>query len=156
MKFSDYRSDIEIIDENWVRLKLITTMLQSRVVVSPHRSEGFGLICAEAIALGLPVIATGYGGNSEFMSEDSLVEYKEIEISEESHQYGAYRGLSKWGDINVNELCVKLDRILNDPIYAKRNVESNKLALNDFYKSFEKNSIFEMPIRKKKKSFKLW
>ena len=156
VKFSNYRSDIEIIDENWVRSKLITTMLQSRVIVSPHRSEGFGLICAEAIALGLPVIATGYGGNSEFMSEDSLVEYQSIEISEESHQYGAFRGLSKWGDINVNELCVKLDRILNDPIYAKRNVESNKLALNDFYKSFEKNSIFEMPIRKKKKSFKLW
>jgi glycosyltransferase involved in cell wall biosynthesis len=156
MKLSDYRSDIEIIDEYWARSRVITTILQSRVVVSPHRSEGFGLICAEAIALGVPVIATGYGGNSEFMSEDSLVDYENVEIPRESHQYGAYRGLSKWGDINVNELCVKLDRIINDPDYAKRNVVANKLTMINFYKTFERNSIFDMSSKKNRKMFKLW
>ncbi len=35
--------------------------------VSLHRAEGFGLCMAEAMAAGLPVIATGWSGNLEFM-----------------------------------------------------------------------------------------
>jgi SAM-dependent methyltransferase len=39
--------------------------------VSLHRSEGFGLTLAEAMLRGKPVIATRYGGNLEFMDEDT-------------------------------------------------------------------------------------
>lgn len=35
--------------------------------VSLHRSEGYGLTMAEAMALGTPVIATAYSGNLDFM-----------------------------------------------------------------------------------------
>ncbi len=38
-------------------------MALSDIVISTHRSEGFGLICAEAMRLGKPVIATGWSGN---------------------------------------------------------------------------------------------
>jgi len=37
--------------------------------VSLHRSEGLGLTMAEAMAFGKPVIATGYSGNLQFMTE---------------------------------------------------------------------------------------
>jgi glycosyltransferase involved in cell wall biosynthesis len=40
----------------------------SDVYVSMHRSEGFGLGMAEAMALGKPVIATSYSGNCDFMN----------------------------------------------------------------------------------------
>ena len=45
--------------------------------VSLHRSEGLGLTMAEAMALGKPVIATGYSGNLHFMTPDNsyLVDY---------------------------------------------------------------------------------
>ena len=39
--------------------------------VSLHRSEGFGLTIAEAMALGKPAIATAYSGNLEFMTEEN-------------------------------------------------------------------------------------
>ncbi len=39
--------------------------------VSLHRSEGFGLTMAEAMALGKPVIATGYSGNLDFMDGET-------------------------------------------------------------------------------------
>ena len=39
--------------------------------VSLHRSEGFGLTIAEAMYLGKPTIATGYGGNLDFMRPDN-------------------------------------------------------------------------------------
>jgi glycosyltransferase involved in cell wall biosynthesis len=38
------------------------------VYVSLHRSEGFGLGMAEAMAIGKPVIGTGYSGNIDFMN----------------------------------------------------------------------------------------
>ena len=46
--------------------------------VSLHRSEGLGLGMAQAMNLGRPVIATGYSGNLEFMTQDNslLVRYK--------------------------------------------------------------------------------
>ena len=39
------------------------------VYVSLHRSEGFGLVMAEAMYLGTPVIATAWSGNTEFMND---------------------------------------------------------------------------------------
>ncbi len=39
--------------------------------VSPHRAEAWGLALSEAMAFGRPVIATGYSGNMEFMSEEN-------------------------------------------------------------------------------------
>lgn len=50
--------------------------------VSLHRAEGFGLTMAEAMALGKPVIATGYSGNLDFMSEGNsfLVQFRETAI----------------------------------------------------------------------------
>jgi glycosyltransferase involved in cell wall biosynthesis len=46
-------------------------------VVSVHRAEGFGLNLADAMAVGKPVIATGYSGNLDFMPPDAsfLVPY---------------------------------------------------------------------------------
>ncbi len=38
------------------------------IVLSLHRSEGFGLVLAEAMLLGRAVIATDYGGNTDFIT----------------------------------------------------------------------------------------
>lgn len=39
--------------------------------LSLHRAEGFGLHLLEALALGKPVIATGWSGNTAFLSEEN-------------------------------------------------------------------------------------
>ncbi len=43
------------------------------IVLSLHRSEGFGLVPAEAMLLGRPVVATGWSGNMDFMDAESAV-----------------------------------------------------------------------------------
>jgi glycosyltransferase involved in cell wall biosynthesis len=48
-----------------------TMMALCDCYVSLHRAEGFGLTMAEAMALGKPVIATGYSGNLAFMTAEN-------------------------------------------------------------------------------------
>jgi glycosyltransferase involved in cell wall biosynthesis len=59
---------IEIIDESLLRQEVLMLMGIAGCYVSLHRSEGFGLGMAEAMALGKPVIATGYSGNTDFLT----------------------------------------------------------------------------------------
>ena len=48
------------------------------IVLSLHRSEGFGLVPAEAMLLGRPVVATNWSGNTDFMDAETaaLVPYR--------------------------------------------------------------------------------
>ena len=57
--------------------------------VSLHRSEGFGLTMAEAMALGRPVIATGYSGNLDFMNEENsfLVPHDPVKVGAGNDPY---------------------------------------------------------------------
>jgi glycosyltransferase involved in cell wall biosynthesis len=68
--------------------------------VSLHRSEGFGLTMAEAMALGKPVIATGYSGNMDFMGERCayLVPYDLVPVPSDwwAHAPGA-----EWAEPDV-------------------------------------------------------
>lgn len=64
------------------RRELLRLISAASAYVSLHRAEGFGYTCAEAMAYGVPVIATGYSGNLDFMDENSarLVRYREVEV----------------------------------------------------------------------------
>jgi glycosyltransferase involved in cell wall biosynthesis len=57
--------------------------------VSLHRSEGFGLVLAEAMWLAKPVIATGYSGNLDYMSSENsyLVRHSMVEIGDGADPY---------------------------------------------------------------------
>lgn len=69
------------------RPELLALMNKADCYISLHRSEGFGLTIAEAMALGKPVITTGYSGNLDFthVNNSYLVKYKmlkhEVDLS---------------------------------------------------------------------------
>jgi glycosyltransferase involved in cell wall biosynthesis len=69
--------------------------------VSLHRSEGLGLTMAEAMACGKPVIATGYSGNLEFMSEANsyLVPYHLVDIPE---TWWAHAPGAQWAEPDID------------------------------------------------------
>jgi glycosyltransferase involved in cell wall biosynthesis len=71
------RPDIHLVDRSLSGEELAGLMAACDCYVSLHRSEGFGLTLAEAMAIGKPVIGTGYSGNVDFMNAENgyLVDY---------------------------------------------------------------------------------
>lgn len=64
------RADVTVIDEYLDVGEKDALLASCDCYVSLHRSEGFGLTCAEAMLLGKPVIATSYSGSADYMAPD--------------------------------------------------------------------------------------
>ena len=75
--------------------------------VSLHRSEGLGLGMAQAMALGKPVIATGYSGNVDFTRPGNslVVKYDLVEIQEDC---GPYERGNVWAEADVADAAEKM------------------------------------------------
>ena len=69
---------IIIVEDDLDYKQLISLYGSCDVLVSLHRSEGFGRVIAESIILGLEIITTNWGGNTDFCKETNthLVPYK--------------------------------------------------------------------------------
>lgn len=87
------------------------------VLVSLHRAEGFGLAMAEAMAAGVPVVATGYSGNLDFMPPGSaaLVPYSLTPIQRSE---GDYRAGQLWAEPDLEAAARALHRLAADPAHA--------------------------------------
>jgi glycosyltransferase involved in cell wall biosynthesis len=84
------------------------------VVLSLHRSEGFGLVPAEAMLLGKPVIATNWSGNTDFMSEDTaaLVGYRLIPARDPRAVFEAEGAV--WAEPDLGDAVTHLRRLAED------------------------------------------
>lgn len=90
------------------------------VFVSPTRAEAFNIPCIEAMACGLPVITTNYGGQIDFVKDlDNgwLIDYKLEEVKHEIE----YEGVS-WAVPNIDTLRNILRRVYEE----KDNLKSYK------------------------------
>lgn len=97
------------------RAETLALMKSLDVYVSLHRSEGFGLTLAEAMAMGKAVVATNYSGNMDFMDSDisCLVRAKVIETS---RAFGAYPAGTRWGDPDIQHAADHFQTLLNPAI----------------------------------------
>ncbi len=87
----------EILDRS--RMNALINLVD--VYVSLHRSEGFGLVPAEAMSLGKPVIMTRWSGNLDLMTADNScgVDYKLVPVTEKN---GPYLPGQIWADPDID------------------------------------------------------
>lgn len=105
---------ITIVDETLSRGQMKALLADHHVYMSLHRSEGFGLGCAEALAAGKFVVATDYGGTTDFVTEATgyPVAWTRVEVGK--GDYVAARGAS-WADPSVDHAAVRLRQIYDSP-----------------------------------------
>ena len=82
-------------------------------LVAPSRGEGWGLPQIEALASGLPVLATRWGGTTAFLDDANSVQV-EIEGLVDCNDIGVFTG-QQWCEPSVESLTAALRRVVDDP-----------------------------------------
>lgn len=113
------RRDVHRIDAVLSREEMHGLTATCDAYVSLHRSEGFGLPLAEAMALGKPVIATRYSSNTDFMRDaNSLgVDYRRVAITED---HGPYRRGAYWAEPDLEHAAAHMRRLVADRDFARQ------------------------------------
>jgi glycosyltransferase involved in cell wall biosynthesis len=122
------RSDIILIDEYFESVVSASLVNVCDCYVSLHRAEGLGLTMAEAMTLGKPVIATGYSGNLDFMSDSTayLVPYKTVAIG---HKAAPYPATATWADPDVDAAADLMRHVYGNKAEATQRGEAAKSDL---------------------------
>jgi glycosyltransferase involved in cell wall biosynthesis len=78
------------------------------IVLSLHRSEGLGLVPAEAMLLGIPVVATGWSATTEFMDTSSarLVRFRLVPAIDPRGVFEAPGAV--WAEADIDEAAAHL------------------------------------------------
>lgn len=107
------RQNVRLITD-WLSGEEMAGLIASAdIVVTLHRSEGFGLLPAQAMLAGKPVVATGWSGNMDFMDADTarLVDYDLVPVEDVQ---GLYAG-GHWAEPDVEDAARKLARLVEFP-----------------------------------------
>ena len=83
------RDDILLLDVTLPPAEMAALFARADCYVSLHRAEGYGITLAESMALGKPVIGTGWSGNTDFMTPANsyLVDSVITEVGPDAEQY---------------------------------------------------------------------
>ncbi|MGH2871553.1 MAG: glycosyltransferase family 4 protein, partial [Solirubrobacteraceae bacterium] len=113
------RHDIKLIDGYMSPTDNRSLSVACDCYVSLHRAEGFGLGMAEAMWNGKPVIATGYSGNLDFMTESNslLVDHELVRIGE---GFDPYPADGVWAQPSVEHAAALMRRVFDDRELAAR------------------------------------
>ncbi|WP_366526373.1 glycosyltransferase [Ferrimicrobium sp.] len=122
------RSDIYLIEEYLPEEVMSSLMGEATAYVSLHRAEGFGLTLAEAMVRGLPVIATGYSGNLEFMNPTNslLIDYQLVPIGP---GISAYPASSVWADPDLDAAAAAMRWVIQHPDEARELGHKGRLSV---------------------------
>lgn len=127
-----------IIDSRMTEEEMIGLYVACDVFVLPTRGEGWGRPFMEAMALEIPVIATGWSGHLEFMNEENsyLIDVERMVPVPESmpaHFHG-----HKWAEPSIEHLKMLLKNVYQNQNQAK---QKGKKAREDLFPRFSTDEV---------------
>jgi glycosyltransferase involved in cell wall biosynthesis len=104
------------------------------IVMSLHRSEGFGLLMAEAMLLNKPVIATGWSGNLDFMStHNSLLVGSRLVRPSANRIYDVPEAM--WAEPDLDEASMFLRELIENDLRRRELGEQAGLSIRDWIRA---------------------
>jgi glycosyltransferase involved in cell wall biosynthesis len=120
--------NIDVLVEVMPRRKVMELIASADAVLSLHRSEGFGMLAAEAMLVGTPVIATDWSATAEFVTADCGMPIPYDLIPANDPQGCTHDPSQKWADADVDAAAAALTRLRVDPDFAQRLTDRARLV----------------------------
>ncbi|WP_084723381.1 glycosyltransferase [Streptomonospora alba] len=125
-EFSDRRRrrlpKVVLLETRLNRLDLFRLYAVSDSFVLPTRGEGWGRPISDAMAMGLPVVATNWSGNTEYMRDGNsfLVDCKIIDVHDDAaKEWEAFAG-QKWAEPSIEHLRSIMRYLFENPQAGSR------------------------------------
>lgn len=103
---------------------------------SLHRAEGFGLTLAEAMALGVPVLATHWSANAEFMDEENAlpVRFTLVAIADDQQKYAAE---GAWAEADIAHAAALMRRAHAEPDWLAKIARAGQARAARTFETFD-------------------
>lgn len=88
-------------------------------LISLHRAEGYGLVPAEMMYLGKPVVATGWSANTDFMTAENSFPVR-YQLKPLPRRIGPYQPGLPWAEADVEHAAACIGRLLDSPDLRRR------------------------------------
>ena len=111
------KRNVLLLEGHMSREELTGLMGAADCYVSLHRSEGFGLGIAEAMALGKPVIATHYSGPVDFMTAANSYPVR-FRVTRIARDYGPYLEGGSWAEPDLDHASALMRQVVEDRVEA--------------------------------------
>jgi glycosyltransferase involved in cell wall biosynthesis len=123
---------IEIRTETLSRDDVYSLIASCDALVSLHRSEGLGLLPLEALYLGKPVIATEYGGLTDFLDDETGYPVR-YDLRRLERDFGPYPAGAVWAFPEVDHAVAQMRAVVQQPLEATRRAAVGKRRVDGLY-----------------------
>jgi glycosyltransferase involved in cell wall biosynthesis len=105
---------IKLVAERYSDEAMTALVRDADCVVSLHRSEGFGYLLSDAMAFGVPVIATDYSGNADFCTPETSypVPYRLIAVPQGAARWRCDG--AQWADPDIDAAAAQMRAVFKD------------------------------------------
>lgn len=125
--------NIEILVKVMPRKQVMQLIAGADAVLSLHRSEGFGMLAAEAMLIGTPVIATDWSATTEFVTQETGIPIP-FRLTEANDPQGCSHDPSQhWADADVDYAAAALIRLRDDRDFADRLAERARIRAGTIF-----------------------
>ncbi|MFM1943285.1 MAG: hypothetical protein RI897_2267, partial [Verrucomicrobiota bacterium] len=140
------RPRIQLIRDQVPAKHLPSLYLAADALVAPSRGEGWGRPQHESMLMGVPVIGTGWSGNTEFMTADNsyLIDYELVEARGLEPELRHYEG-HRWANPSAKHLQRLLRHVYVHPEEAR---SRGKAAREDMLKGFSRERVADLVERR--------
>lgn len=133
---------LRIIDENLQMDEVLDLTAAMDIYASLHRGEGLGLGMLEAMSLGVPIVATAYGGNMDFVNAKTAFPIP-FTLQEWSVGCGFPRHMGEWAEVDIAAAASTLKALYDNPELGREHAAAGLAFVRDYYslENFKKDVL---------------